>query len=221
LQLVIVVIHVLFDLFTFNTKVNECRNPSFGLTTKARAYKGAGQEGSPGVTSHAPRSIGECEGMNPHTPKWAPTLGVRVPMDSWIFRKRLQGSKPIGLKRSLYYWKSLGTWMSRMGSHDPFGHLKHKLWPKERQRVKLPIWLPTTKSQESSWFLCFQVACSIPLESSQWGLQLYFKLHLNQSSSHKIMGPQIHGRFNLEISGFPWESRDKNDIWVLVSWLGT
>jgi hypothetical protein len=22
--------------------------------------------------------------------------------------------------------------MSKMGSHDPFGHLKHKLWPKER-----------------------------------------------------------------------------------------
>jgi len=21
--------------------------------------------------------------------------------------------------------------MSKMGSHDPFGHLEHKLWPKE------------------------------------------------------------------------------------------
>ncbi len=29
--------------------------------------------------------------------------------------------------------------MSRMGSHDPFGHLKHKLWAKERLGVKLPI----------------------------------------------------------------------------------
>jgi hypothetical protein len=26
-----------------------------------------------------------------------------------------------------------------MGSHDPFGHLQHKLWPKERPGVKLPI----------------------------------------------------------------------------------
>jgi hypothetical protein len=25
--------------------------------------------------------------------------------------------------------------MSKMGSHDPFGHLKHKLWPKERSGV--------------------------------------------------------------------------------------
>jgi hypothetical protein len=29
--------------------------------------------------------------------------------------------------------------MSKMGSHDPFGHLKHKLWPKERLGVKLGI----------------------------------------------------------------------------------
>ncbi len=33
-----------------------CRNPSLGLATKARGCKGAGQEGHPGVTSHAPRS---------------------------------------------------------------------------------------------------------------------------------------------------------------------
>jgi hypothetical protein len=38
--------------------------------------------------------------------------------------------------------------MYEMESHDPFGHLKHKLWPKERPGVKLAILLPTTKSQE-------------------------------------------------------------------------
>jgi hypothetical protein len=48
---------------------NMCRNPSLGLATKARACKGAGQEGSSGVTFHALGSVGECEGMNPHTPK--------------------------------------------------------------------------------------------------------------------------------------------------------
>jgi hypothetical protein len=46
-----------------------CCNLSLGLMTKARAYKGAGQEGSPGVTSYAPGNVGDCEGMNPHTPK--------------------------------------------------------------------------------------------------------------------------------------------------------
>jgi hypothetical protein len=43
--------------------------------------------------------------------------------------------------------------MFKMSLHDPFGHLKHKLWPKEGLRVKLTIRLPTTKSQESPWFI--------------------------------------------------------------------
>jgi hypothetical protein len=44
-----------------------CHNPSLGLVTKVRACRGVGQEGSLGVTSHAPKSVGECEGMNTHT----------------------------------------------------------------------------------------------------------------------------------------------------------
>jgi hypothetical protein len=75
-----------------------CRNPSLGLVTKARACKGVGQEGSPWVTSHALDNAKECEEMNPHTPKGVPTLGVGVPVDSRIFRRRLQGSKPMDWK---------------------------------------------------------------------------------------------------------------------------
>jgi hypothetical protein len=62
--------------------------------TKARACKVAGQEREPG-------SERNCEGMNRHTPKGTSTLGVGVPMDSWMFKKKLQGSKPNGLKISL------------------------------------------------------------------------------------------------------------------------
>ncbi len=51
--------------------------------------------------------------------------------------------------------------MSKMGLHDPFQHLKHKLWPKERPGVKLPI----TKSQELTRFPCVEVACNKPLKS--------------------------------------------------------
>jgi hypothetical protein len=87
----------------------ECHNPSLGLATKARVCKGAGQEGSPWVTSHAPGSVRKCEGMNLHMPKWVPILGVGVPMDSRIFKKWLQGSKHVGLISSLYHWKSLRT----------------------------------------------------------------------------------------------------------------
>ncbi len=44
-------------------------------------------------------------------------------MDSWIFRTQLQGSKPISLESFLYYWKDIESWMSKIGSHRPFGHL--------------------------------------------------------------------------------------------------
>jgi len=107
--------------------------------TKARACKVAGQKGSVGVTPHAPRNVRECEGMNPHTPKGISTLGVGVPVDFQIFRGRFQGSKLNGLRISLYHWKDLETRMSEMGSYDPFGYLKHKLWSKEGSGVKLAV----------------------------------------------------------------------------------
>jgi len=62
-------------------------NLSFGLTTKAKGYKVEGQEGNLGVIPHAPRSARECEGINLHTPKGIPTLGVGVLVDSRMFRK--------------------------------------------------------------------------------------------------------------------------------------
>jgi hypothetical protein len=62
-----------------------------------------------GVTFHTLENVGKCEGMNPHTPKWAPTLGVRVSMHSQIFIEQLQGPKFIRLKSSLYHWKALET----------------------------------------------------------------------------------------------------------------
>jgi hypothetical protein len=46
-----------------------CRNPSFGLATKAMGLQGCGPRGVPGVTSHTPGNVRKCEGVNPHTPK--------------------------------------------------------------------------------------------------------------------------------------------------------
>jgi len=96
--------------------------------------------------------------------------------------------------------------MSEMGSHDPFGHLKHKLWAKESLKVKLPIWLLTTKSHELTWFPCLQVACDIPLKISRWGLQLCFRLHLNWRSANKVMGLQIVRVPILRILGLPFRN---------------
>jgi hypothetical protein len=66
-------------------------------------------------------------------------LGVGVPLDFQIFKNRLQGSKPITLRNYLYHWKAIEAKMSKMGLHEPFGYLKHKLWPKEKPRVNLTI----------------------------------------------------------------------------------
>jgi hypothetical protein len=52
-----------------------CHNPGLRFATKTRACKVAGQE-------RKPRNERKCEGMNPHTPKGASTLGVGVPVDS-------------------------------------------------------------------------------------------------------------------------------------------
>jgi hypothetical protein len=60
----------------------QCRNPNLGLATKARACKGASQEGSMGITSHVPMSVGKCKKINPHILKRAHTLGVGLPVDS-------------------------------------------------------------------------------------------------------------------------------------------
>jgi hypothetical protein len=155
-----------------------------------RGLEGCGPRGSLKVTPHAPRSVRKFEGMNPHTPKATPILRDGVLVDFRIFRRQSQGSKLNGLKSFLYHWKDLGTKMSKMRSHNPFGHLKHKLWPTKRSGVKLPIWLPTIKSWESTQFRCVQVTCDIPLESSQQGLQLYFRLHFNWWFAREVMEAQ-------------------------------
>jgi hypothetical protein len=64
----------------------KCHNPNFGLATKARVCKSAGQERNP--------KVWESVRMNTHTPKWAPMLGVGVLADFQIFREWLQGSNP-------------------------------------------------------------------------------------------------------------------------------
>ncbi len=62
--------------------------------TKAKASsKVANQEGSPGVTLHAPRNVRKCEGMNPHTPKGASTLGVLSPSGLPNFQRAIVGVK--------------------------------------------------------------------------------------------------------------------------------
>jgi hypothetical protein len=39
------------------------------------------------VTFYALKNVGECERINPQTPKWVPILGVGVLIDSRILKK--------------------------------------------------------------------------------------------------------------------------------------
>jgi hypothetical protein len=125
--------------------------------------------------------------MNPHTPKWASILGVR-------------------LNNYLYHQKALGNYKFEMGLHEPFGHLKHKLWPKEGPKVKLTIWLLITKSRKLPWFYYVQVVWDISLERFWQGLQCFFKPHFNQRFAHKVMGPKVTRVPILGISGVPFGS---------------
>jgi len=93
--------------------------------------------------------------------------------------------------------------MFKMGSHCSFGHLKHKLWPKEGPEIKWSVWLPTIKSRESTQFLCVKMACNILLKRSWWGLQLCFRPHLNQRAARKVMAPQSRESPNLGDFGTP------------------
>jgi hypothetical protein len=93
--------------------------------------------------------------------------------------------------------------MSKVGLHDPFGHLKHKLWPKKGPGVKLAIWFPTIKSRESTRFPCVEVAWKISLKSSWWRLKLCFRPHLNRRFAHKVIGPQSRKSPNFGNFGIP------------------
>jgi hypothetical protein len=85
-----------------------CHNPSFGLMTKARACKGAGEKGSPGITSHVLGSVGECEIEHSHS-QVSSHFGSWNPRGLPNLQRAIARVKTIGLNSSLYHWKALGT----------------------------------------------------------------------------------------------------------------
>jgi len=97
-----------------------------------------------------------------------------------------------------------------MALHEPFGHLQPKLWAKEESKVKLAVWFPTTKSQESTWIRRLQEECDMALESFQRELQDCFRPHSNPRSEQEVMDAQSPGSPNRDSFGTPpWESREK------------
>jgi len=75
----------------------------------------------------------------------------------------------------------------------------------------------TTKSQKLPLFPCVQVVCYIPLKSFQQGLQLFFRPHLNERFTHKVIGLQNCRNFNFKNFGTPnLKDRGQNDTWVMA-----
>jgi hypothetical protein len=93
-----------------------------------------------------------------------------------------------------------------MASHWSFGHLQPKLWAKEGPGVKLAIWLPTTKSREttSSWHPIWE--CDMALKRSRRGLQLWFRPRCDWTLQSGVMAVQSSGSPAGTISGLHFGS---------------
>ncbi len=94
-----------------------------------------------------------------------------------------------------------------MASHWPFGHLQTKLWAKEGSGVKLAVWLPTTKSRESTFFRPPNWECDKSLERSRRGLHVWFRPCRDQTLQSGVMSSQSPGTPPGTISG---QFRDSN-----------
>jgi hypothetical protein len=64
-------------------------------------------------------------------------LGVR--RDFPKLQSSIAGIKTPCIGAFLYHWKTIKAKMLKMGLHEPFGHLQHKLWQKKKPKVKLAI----------------------------------------------------------------------------------
>jgi hypothetical protein len=153
--------------------------------------------------------FGQVWGWNSHSQSW----GLGVLRDSQKLRAWLQGSKQLSLECSWYHWKGLEVKMSKMALHESFGHLKPKLWAKERLGVKLAIWLSITKSKESTQTRCAMGECNMALESSRGELQDWFRPRHNWRSRREVMMAQNPESANRKSFGTSlWESRDKEAL---------
>jgi hypothetical protein len=78
-----------------------------GSWPKQGGCKVVGQEGDLVVTSHALESAKSVRAWTLTFPRELPCWELESQKDSWIFKARLQRSKPIALKSYLYHWKAI------------------------------------------------------------------------------------------------------------------
>ncbi len=178
-------------------------NPSLGLTTKARACKVASQEKKLGNERN-------CEGMNPHTPKGASTLGVGVSMDSWrtpeCSESNCKGQKSMDWRVFYIIEKIL--------------KLRCIKWAR---MTHLDIWNTSygqKKGQESNWqfdswplkvknrpnFLMYRWRATYYWKALDKGYKFTLDLISIRGLHAKLWGPKVMGVLTLGISKLPFGS---------------
>ncbi len=195
-----------------------CRNPSLGLATKARGCKVAGQVGDLGALHMLPRvqRVWENEPshsqVNSHVGSWSLE---RTPKSS---KRDCRGQNSLP-QRFLYIIEKLLKcrclkW-ARMVHLNIWNTSYGQKKGRESNWVKLAVWLPTTKSRESTQFTWLQMTCNIPLERSWRELQLFFRPHFYQRSDRKVMGLQSPESPHWRDFGTPArEARERKTIWM-------
>jgi hypothetical protein len=93
-----------------------------------------------------------------------------------------------------------------MTSHEPFGHLQPKLWAKEGPGVKLVVWLPTTKSQESTRSRCATGECNWRWKALKDSYKIGLELILIEGWGKKLWWPKVPGVQTGTISGLHFGS---------------
>jgi hypothetical protein len=75
---------------THNTRGRNflCRNPNFGLATKAKGLQGCGPRRSPRVTSHTPEIVRKCEGVWGSMREWTLTFKFPRQLPLWEMESR-------------------------------------------------------------------------------------------------------------------------------------
>jgi hypothetical protein len=103
-----------------------------------------------------------------------------------------------------------------MASHWSFGHMKPKLWANEGPGVKLEVWLPTTKSRESTRSRRALGSATRRWKALEEGYKFGSDLVPIGGRGEKLRCPKVPGVQNRDSFGTPlWESRDKQPLtWV-------
>jgi hypothetical protein len=111
--------------------------------------------------------------------------------------------------------------MSKMGSHDPFRHLKHKLWPKEgwESNWQFDSWPLKFKSRPN--FLAWRWRATYHYKAFDEGYNFALNLISIGGLHTKLWAPKVIRVPTLGILGLPLGVPGQNDIWVMVPWPGT